>query len=71
MILWRLSKSAIFKTINKVKAGESTYDKRHLNPKKLSEPWTSLPPWPPMSRLTVILRAETLPLPMGILWNHA
>ncbi len=29
-----LSKSAIQKIINKVKAGESTDDKRHLNPKK-------------------------------------
>jgi hypothetical protein len=29
-----LSKSAIYKIINKVKAGETTEDKRHLNPKK-------------------------------------
>jgi hypothetical protein len=30
-----LSKSAIYKIINKVKAGESTDNKRHLNPKKM------------------------------------
>jgi hypothetical protein len=29
-----LSKSAIYKIIIKVKAGETTEDKRHLNPKK-------------------------------------
>ncbi len=29
-----MSKSAIYKIINKVKAWETTQDKRHLNPKK-------------------------------------
>jgi transposase len=33
-----LSKSVIYKILNKVKAGETTEDKRHLNPKKMKRP---------------------------------
>ncbi len=62
-----LQKTAIYAIIKKVKAGESTANMRHMNPKKTVRLRSSSPLSPPPLRKIVACRWRRSPLPMGSL----